>query len=48
MEIKKVQIQRDENLRQLKIQRKLGLKEYQESIERGKSVLEKIRNGEDY
>jgi len=48
MEIKKVKIQRDEKLRQLKIQRKLGLKEYQESVERGKSVLQKIRNGEDY
>jgi len=41
MEIKKVKIQRDEKLRQLKIQRKLGLKEYQESVERGKSVLQK-------
>lgn len=48
MEIKKVLIQKNEKLRQLKIQRKLGLKEYRESVEKGKSVLEKIRNGEDY
>ena len=48
MEIKKVIIQRNQKLRNKAIQRKLGLKEHNESIVKIKSILQKIRNGEDY
>jgi len=48
MKIKKVIIQRNSELRNKAIQRKLGLKEYKESINKTKSILQKIRNREDY
>jgi len=48
MEIKKIIIQRNQKLRNKAIQRKLGLKEYNESIAKTKNILQKIRNGEDY
>ena len=48
MKIKKIIIQRNQELRNKAIQRKLGLKEHNESIAKTKSILQKIRNGEEY